>query len=193
MLDYAIPWRLGPVPYEQDLFNSMETTEGAVTLEPVTHESASVLQNLFELYAYDFSEQMSLQIQASGRFEITPGEEWWTRDDHFAHLIKVQRELAGFALARRGSRLTNASDVMDVAEFFVLRSNRRKGVGERAAHALFKTFDGGWEVRVRRTNVAALAFWSRVAERWVGHPVATSPYAIEGVDWNVLRFATPNR
>jgi predicted acetyltransferase len=170
--------------------DSMDITEAAVVLEPVTVDSASILHNLFELYAYDFSEHMPIQIKASGRFELTPGDVWWTRDDHFAYLIKLRGELAGFALVRAGSRVTNASDVMDVAEFFVLRGIRGKGIGRSAAHALFRTFPGAWEVRVRRTNVAAMQFWSRVAGSWVGQPVASSPFSIEGTDWDLLRFVT---
>ena len=166
----------------------MDTNQAAVVLEPITRESASILHNLFDLYAHDFSEHMPLQIKPSGRFEITPGEVWWTRDDHFPYLIKQREQLAGFALVREGSRVTGASDVMDVAEFFVLRGMRRKGVGRRAAHALFRSFPGAWEIRVRRTNAAAIPFWSRAAETWTGQPPASSPFSIEGVDWDVLRF-----
>lgn len=168
----------------------MDMTEATVVLEPITRDSASILHNLFELYAHDFSEHMPLQIKASGRFEITPGDVWWTREDHFPYLIKRRGQLAGFALARKGSRVTNASDVMDVAEFFVLRGTRGKGIGRSAAHALFRAFPRAWEIRVRRTNAAAIQFWSRAAETWVGQPVVSSPFSIEGVDWDVLRFET---
>lgn len=168
----------------------MDMTEAAVALEPVTRDSASTLGNLFELYAYDFSEHMPLRIKATGRFELTPGDVWWTRDDHFAYFIKLRGELAGFALLRAGSRVTNAPEVMDVAEFFVLRSIRGKGVGRLAVHALFRAFPGAWEVRVRRTNVAAMRFWSRVAESWVRQPVSSSPFSVEGIDWDLLRFVT---
>src|SRR5688572_3678409 len=142
----------------------MNTTEAAVALEPVTLEGASTLCNLFELYAYDFSEHVPLRIKASGRFELALGAAWWTREDHFAYFIMLGADLAGFALLRRGSRVSHAPEVMDVAEFFVLRGARRRGVGSRAAHALFQTFRGAWEVRVRRTNVAALRFWSASVE-----------------------------
>jgi predicted acetyltransferase len=77
---------------------------------------------------------------------------------------------------------------MDVAEFFVLRGARRTGVGTRAAHALFQLFPGAWEVRVRRTNPAALRFWSRAVESCTAKPVAAASIAIDGVDWSVLRF-----
>jgi predicted acetyltransferase len=86
--------------------------------------------------------------------------------------------------------VTEAPDVMDVAEFFVLRGVRSKGVGTSAAHALFAPFPQAWEVRVRQTNVAALRFWTRAAETWVGRPVASSPFSDKGVEWNVLRFVT---
>jgi predicted acetyltransferase len=168
----------------------MFTTEAVVTLEPVTFEGAATLGNLFELYAHDFSEHVPLQIKASGRFEVTPSDVWWTRNDHFGYFIKFGAELAGFALVRTGSRVVRAAEVMDIAEFFVLRGFRRKGVGSLAARALFKAFPGPWEIRVRRTNVAAMQFWSAVAAGWVRKPVSSSPFSIEGVDWDVLRFVT---
>jgi predicted acetyltransferase len=162
----------------------------AVMLEPLTRDSESILDNLFELYAYDFSEHTPLQLEASGRFEVTAGNAWWTREDHFGYLIKVAGKLAGFALVRAGSRVTSQPDVMDVAEFFVLRGMRGRGVGMSAAHALFGAFPGTWEVRVRRTNVGALAFWSRAVAAWLRHPVASQPFRSEEVDWDVLRFVT---
>jgi predicted acetyltransferase len=164
--------------------------ESEVALEPIQRERALVLQNLFELYAHDFSEHVPLPLQASGRFEISPGEVWWTRDDHFAYFIRLRGGLAGFALVRRGSRVTQASAVMDVAEFFVLRGARRTGVGTRAAHTLFQLFPGAWEVRVRRSNPAALHFWSHAIESWTAGPAALSSMSIDNVEWNMLRFGS---
>lgn len=174
----------------QDLSDATSGAEAAVVLEPVTREGASALRNLFELYAYDFSEHMPLRIKASGRFELSLDEAWWTRKDHFAYFIKLPEQLVGFALLRLGSRLTSATEVMDVAEFFVLRGNRGNGIGRIAAHSLFRAFPRLWEVRVRRTNVAAMKFWSRVVESWVGQPVSSSPFSVEGSDWDLLRFMT---
>jgi predicted acetyltransferase len=182
-------WRASP----RFLHGAMNTTPPAVILEPVTRDNASTLDHLFELYVYDFSEHLPIPIQPSGRFEITPGDAWWTRDAHFGYLIKRQDQLAGFALVREGSRLTGTPDVMDVAEFFVLRGVRGKGIGKSAAHLLFDAFPRSWEIRVRRTNPAALEFWSRAAEGYVGQPVASSPFSIEGVDWDVLRLAASRK
>jgi len=158
-----------------------------VALEPITRDQAPVLRNLFELYAHDFSEYVPIDLQPSGRFDVPVGDQWWAREDHFPFFIRASGKLGGFALARRGSRVSAATDVMDVAEFFVLRGERRHGVGSAAAVALFDMFPGAWEIRIRRANPAALKFWARVAASWLGQPVAAQPLSIEGVDWDLLR------
>jgi predicted acetyltransferase len=158
-----------------------------VALEPITRDQAPVLRNLFELYVHDFSEYVPIDLQPSGRFDVPVGDQWWAREDHFPFFIRASGKLGGFALVRRGSRVSAATDVMDVAEFFVLRGARRHGVGSAAAVALFDMFPGAWEIRIRRANPAALKFWVRVAASWLGQPVAAQPLSIEGVDWDLLR------
>jgi predicted acetyltransferase len=164
-----------------------EPTRPPVVLEPIAKDQVPVLGNLFELYAHDFSEHMPLDLKSNGRFDVGLDDRWWTRDDHFPFFIRWNEKLSGFALVRRGSRVTGASDVMDVAEFFVVRGARGKAVGTSAAHALFTAFPGRWEIRVRRTNVSAMRFWSRALETWIGRPAASEPFSAEGVDWDALR------
>jgi predicted acetyltransferase len=156
-----------------------------VILERVERADAHVLDNLFQLYAHDFSEYVELGIQESGRFDVGVGEEWWSAG-HFPFFVRTPQGLAGFALAQRGSRRTDTPEVMDVAEFFVLRGARRLGIGTRAAHALFAAFPGEWEIRVRRANVAATKFWARAADGWDGDPVAVERFSSEGVDWGLF-------
>ncbi|MEO6419837.1 MAG: GNAT family N-acetyltransferase, partial [Polyangiaceae bacterium] len=67
----------------------------------------------------------------------------------------------GFALVHRGSRLSGAEDVWDMAEFFVLRKHRRTGIGSEVARQIFREHEGKWEVRQRRANAAATAFWRK--------------------------------
>jgi len=161
----------------------------AISLEPISKDQASVLENLFELYVYDFSEQLGLDLKPSGLFEIPLGDQWWTRDDHFPFFIRAGQAgtLLGFALVRRGSRVTVASDVMDVAEFFVVRGARGRGVGQAAARALFAMFDVPWEIRVRKSNPRAQKFWSRVVGSWQVSPCTPEPFARDGIEWNLLR------
>jgi predicted acetyltransferase len=164
------------------------TRPAQVVLEPVVREQAAVLNNLFELYAHDFSEFVPLDVKPSGRFDVAVGEQWWARDDHAPFFIRWNGKLCGFALVRKGSRITGDGDVMDVAEFFVVRGARGKGVGAAAACALFAAFPGHWEIRVRQANAPALRFWSRVlASASGGTTVTGSSHSLDGVDWQVFR------
>ena len=152
-------------------FSSIPSTsdEPSVVLSPVPRAEALTLRNLYERYAYDFSELMSLPINSTGRFDVMPGgDAWWSNDTHHAFFIRKGEILCGFALARKGSRISDNEDLMDVADFFVLRGERRRNVGVRAAHLLLDSFPGRWEIRVRKSNAPALAFWSRVVHSNLG-------------------------
>jgi len=162
--------------------------EPPVAIEPIASDQASVLANLFELYVHDFSEQLPLELKANGRFDLPLDEAWWKSAEHFPFFIRAQGKLLGFALARRGSRVTSNADVMDVAEFFVVRGARQRGVGKRAALALFAAFPGRWEIRVRQSNRGAKAFWQSVAQSLRGEPVTWTAFARGGVDWLVLEL-----
>ena len=119
------------------------------------------LARLMQLYAYDFSEVLDLEVDDSGRFAAPSLDSYWDAPLRSAFLGRAGERLAGFALVHCGSRLSGADDVWDMAEFFVLRKHRRCGVGSEAAHRIFREHRGKWEVRQRRKNVAATAFWRR--------------------------------
>ncbi|HMI87143.1 MAG TPA: GNAT family N-acetyltransferase [Polyangiaceae bacterium] len=126
------------------------------------------LAGLFELYIYDFSELLGLDVGEDGRFQLPALEPYWTDPGHHPFLIRVDATLAGFALVQERSRLTDQEGVRDMAEFFVMRRYRRRGVGVRAASLLFDRFQGPWEVRQRPENRDATAFWRRAIAHYTG-------------------------
>lgn len=138
-----------------------------VRVVAATPHDEPVLRALFELYVYDFSEVMALEVEDDGRFRTPALDRYWTGSGAHAFLVRVDDKLAGFALIHERSRLTDEAR-RDVAEFFVLRRYRRHGVGEQVAIALFDRFGGRWEVRQRTENTAATAFWRRVIGRYTG-------------------------
>jgi predicted acetyltransferase len=133
-----------------------------VSLEPATQAERPALERLFQLYAYDWSELGRVEIGADGRFAVASLDPYWRDEHRHPFLIRVDGKLAGFALVIGQSRLSGATGVFDMAEFFVMRVYRRKGVGQAAAAAAFGRFSGPWEIRQRDENVAATAFWRRV-------------------------------
>jgi predicted acetyltransferase len=137
-----------------------------ISLDPARPDERPVLDNLFQLYSHDWSERLPLDVGADGRFDDYPLDAYWQDDWRHPFLIRVDGKLAGFALVSRRSRLTGTAGVADMAEFFVVRRYRRRGVGFGAASAAFDRFKGRWEVRQRPDNADATGFWRRVIARY---------------------------
>jgi predicted acetyltransferase len=138
---------------------------------PATVEQEPVLANLLELYIHDFSEVIPLELGPDGRFGYPELPRYWSEPGRFPFLIAVDGHWGGFALVRQGSRISGDPEVWDLAEFFVARGLRRRGVGIAAAHLVWRRFAGRWEVRVMQENVAALHFWQRAVAGFAGRAV----------------------
>lgn len=154
---------------------------------PATLEQAPILANLLELYAHDFSEFFDLEIGADGRFGYSPLPLYWTEPDRYPFLVTIGK-LTGFALVKRGSEVSGKDTVWDMAEFFVLRGYRRRGIGTQIAHEVWRRFPGLWEVRVLQSNVSAYHFWASAISIFTGE--AIHPVGIEkgGECWKLFSF-----
>jgi predicted acetyltransferase len=113
-----------------------------------------VVAHLLELYLHDFSELTDADVDANGQYGYRYLGSYWTDRDRRPFLIRVDGHWAGFALVRIGAP-------HDMAEFFVMRKYRRKGVGWHAAREILSRFPGEWQVRQMAANAAATAFWRR--------------------------------
>jgi predicted acetyltransferase len=121
---------------------------------PAAREQEPILANLLELYIHDFSELLSIDLGPDGRFVYPQLDLYWTEPDRHPFLVTLDGKWAGFVLVKR------AGDVWDMAEFFVVRAYRRRGIGSQIAREIWQRFPGSWEVRVMEDNLA-LAFWRR--------------------------------
>lgn len=137
-----------------------------VELVAATRADDERLRALFELYTYDLSDVLQLELGDDGRYARLDG--YLGDPSCEAFLIRADGRLAGFAIVRKQSRLDGDPAVRDMAELFVARRHRRRHVGEQAAAALFDRFPARWEVRQKAENVAATAFWRRVIARYTG-------------------------
>jgi predicted acetyltransferase len=166
------------------------------SIRPAKGEERPALENLAQLYCYDFSDMFPLEVGADGRFaELNDLGPYWVDKWRHPLFILVGQKLAGFALVLERSRLTGAHGVFDMAEFFVMRRYRRQGVGRAAAFRLFETFHGPWEVRQRRENPAATSFWRKVIAEYTGGDFHETE--LSGPEWTgvVQRFlaSSPRR
>jgi len=159
-----------------------------VEVLPAAPEQAPILANLLELYAHDFSEFHAIDLGADGRFGYRHLPLYWREPDRHPFLIRVNGRLAGFVLVKRGSEISGNETVWDIAEFFVIRGYRRRGIGSQVAHEVWRRLPGAWEVRVMQSNTSAYHFWARAISTFTAE--AISPVCVEknGERWTLFSF-----
>jgi predicted acetyltransferase len=145
---------------------------------PATPDQEPVLENLLELYTHDFSEFRDLELGEDGRFAYPF---LWFGPDRHPFLVRVDGKLAGFVLVNRET-------IWDMAEFFIVRGYRRRGVGTSIAHQVWRRFPGAWQVRVMESNHAAHSFWERAISEFSGETIHSAQEEKIGKRWHVFSF-----
>jgi predicted acetyltransferase len=162
-----------------------------VTIERATPADATLLANLLELYIHDLSEVFSIEPGPDGRFGYPKLSLYWSEPEkRFPFLIRTGGKALGFALVTRGSPASDDPDVLDIAEFFVLRSHRRTGCGRRAAALLFDRFPGRWIVRISEGNRGAIPFWESVISTYTRGKFTQSTREASPHAWRDLSFVS---
>ena len=137
-----------------------------ISIEPILIEQKSVFMQMMELYSYDFSEFSDKDINEYGHFGYPRIDDYWNEEGRYPFFIRVDGELAGLVLVRSCCEYNNLPDPHNIAEFFVMKKYRRKGVGKAASMKIFDMFPGGWEVSQWENNLPAQNFWKQVIGRY---------------------------
>lgn len=123
------------------------------------------IQRMLELYQHDLSDIWDQDLDAHGEYGYAL-DRYWQAPLHQAFVMRCQGRYAGFALVDDDVRLRG--NQLWMAQFFVLRKYRRRGIGRRGACKVFDTLRGRWEVGQMPGNEAAHAFWLRVIDGYTG-------------------------
>jgi len=156
-------------------------------------EHQRILENLLELYIHDFSEFVSVDVCEDGRFGYPDLPLYWREPRRKPFLARIEGKLAGFALVTRGPGLSEDSEAWDMAEFFVLRRYRHRGVGAELAQKIWRVLPGKWQVRVRSNNLPALKFWESAITKFAKSPAASRDLEVQEVVWRFFSFQSPAR
>ncbi|MFT5674299.1 MAG: putative acetyltransferase [Paraglaciecola sp.] len=158
-----------------------------ISLKKIEKASRYVLENLFYYYIYDMSEYMEWAPNEEGKFAYNPSffDAYWEVDDHIPYFIYVGAELAGFALIRR---YPSDTSTYDIAQFFVLRKFKGKGVGKKTLALIVKSFPGKWQIRVLTENSGALNFWQSAVSNIVGDAYTLSKDVDVDLLMHFIRF-----
>ncbi len=138
----------------------------AVELVPAREADRDVLQAMGRFYVYDMSEYTGWPCPPDGLYACADFGAWWSEPGAHCFFIAVGGERAGFVLIDRHGSLPATE--YNVAEFFVLRKFKGRGVGRSAATMVFDRFRGPWETMQRLDNQGAIEFWRKVVGRYTG-------------------------
>jgi predicted acetyltransferase len=153
----------------------------SITITPATPDQKPLIANLIQLYLYDMTESMPFPVGADGRFEYDFFDRFW----RFPYLIHVNDEIAGFAFVIDECPLTQRQPCWFMAEFFVLKAYRRRGVGQAAVDAILGHHPGDWHIAVPLANQPAQGFWGRAL---APRAPAIRPLDFDGDAWRLHAF-----
>lgn len=155
---------------------------------PAAPEQEPILANLLELYIHDFSAFHDVKLGADGRFGYRDLSRYWIEPHRYPFLVRLDGNLAGLILLKRGSEVSSNEAIWDMAEFFIVRGCRRRGIGSRAAHEVWRRFPGQWEVRVLESNHSAHQFWQSAISLFAVEAVHSFRVEKGGKCWRVFSF-----
>jgi predicted acetyltransferase len=164
-----------------------------VQIVPVERDQKPVLRQLLELYLYDFSEYDDAELNEHGRYGYDHLDHYWTEEGRHPFFIRVAADgvagkLAGFVLVSSHSFVLEDPKAKSIAEFFVMRKYRRRGVGRAAATWVFDRFPGKWEVDQHGGNRLSYLFWETVIDAYTGGQYSKEELANEHLEGQAITF-----
>ena len=160
---------------------------------PAAVEQQPIVANLLELYAHDFSEFHDIELGADARFGYKDLPLYWRDPNCHPLLVKTDSNLAGFVLVRKQLEISGDETIWDMAEFFVLRRYRRRGIGTDVAREVWRRFPGRWQVRVMQSNRDAHRFWEHAISAFAGQTIEPVSVEKHGKLWHYFSFESPRR
>jgi len=156
-----------------------------------------LIQNLARFYVYDMSwhcgDLPGWEVPANGLYECADLSIYWVESSHHPFLIKVDHEIAGFALVNKTGSTPDVD--WNMGEFFILGKFQGKGVGRRVAEHVFKKFPGVWEVMQMPKNLGAIEFWEKIIRNYTKGDFETTQKTIvipKPHPMNVFKFVSPS-
>ena len=161
-----------------------------IEARPAAREEAPIIRNLLQLYLDEFSPIDGREIEPDGTYRYPYLDLYWLESGRYPFVLWADGRLAGFALVIERSLIEPFESGFDMAEFFVLRRWRRRGIGEAAARQLFDRFPGEWWIVSHASNTQARGFWRAVVERYAGTRFVERPWHGPGEKGVELRFTS---
>lgn len=138
-----------------------------IQLIPATLKDYPTIQNMGRFYVYDMSEYTGWEMPEDGLYECIDFKKYFEDKNSFPFLVRYENEIAGFAIVdKRGS---DAAIDFAMAQFYILRKFKNKGIARYVACLCFDKFPGVWEVMVIPGNEGAYRFWRSIIKKYTNN------------------------
>src|ERR1700733_13159686 len=149
---------------EPSMFRLVEPDAESVRVRVADGTERRLIENLIEFYIYEF---MQLEPPFPTRFDdrdcypaFSDLDRYWRIEGFRPLLIRAEERLAGFALINTHSRRGEKVE-FNMAEFFIAREHRGRGIATDAVRLVMAQYAGRWEIAAAEHNLAAKIFWPR--------------------------------
>lgn len=177
-----------PLPRYEIVYHQFEVVK--LKLLPASVEvDYPIIQNMATYYAYDLSEYMGWPQEKDGTASIGMDYiQYWTQPDTFPFIIKYEDELVGFVIIDK--KVVNPSNDFNIAQFFILRKFKGKGIGRYMACQCLDQFSGNWEVFVMPGNEGAYRFWRKIIKVYTRYQFKESTCVVNQRPRNIFEFSS---
>lgn len=131
-------------------------------------EEKEILCNLLEKYDYEFSQYDLRDVNDQGLYAYEWLDEYFLGSTARAYLMRVDGQLAGFAMVTDYLDAPDRPGDLCLSEFFVMHKYRRCGVGRMAARYAFDQQHGRWQLKYHPKNAVSARFWNSVVAEYTG-------------------------
>jgi len=153
-----------------------------LTIKAASVEDKPVFSNLIQLYLYDMTEYLPFPIGDNGKYEYDMLDHFWQHP----YLFYVNGELVGFALVIDKCPITQKQPCWFMAEFFILKPYRKKGIGQACVKKTLAEYPGIWHIGTITKNVAAASFWQKIINQYDNVEMLDKQH--DGERWNLYEF-----
>lgn len=130
--------------------------------------SDAQLASLLDDYLRELSAHREIAVGATDAASYPYLDAYWSEPGRHAFFIEHDGEVAGFVLVRDPE--STLSGTHQIAEFFIKRAARRRGIGQSAVLDVWQRFPGKWELQVHARNTGALDFWTTCIRKAATEP-----------------------
>ena len=165
-----------------------KSVQPTVTL--ATEQDRAVISNLLQFMLYELSPLYGEWIGRDGRYAYEWLDSYWIDSDRYPYLLSRDDQLAGFALVMARSPITGRAPCWFMAEFFVLKAQRRCGLGQAALADIVSRHKGDWEVAANKKNRDAISFWMKSLSEIDLKDLRKESRTFDNLEWTLHSFVS---